>query len=238
MAKILLWDIETSNLKGDIGFMFCAAYRWYGEKKTHLISVRQYKSFKKDPTNDRAAVMALAQVLTEADMWVGQYSTRFDVKFLQTRMLEHGLGALPPRPHVDTWEWARRKLALHSNRLDSIAKHVSGGVSRKTKIDWGLWKKAGAGNAQALRYIEAHCVADIDDLQTAYEGIRPLITTHPNISILESGSTSGCPACASDHLQKRGIRINRTSVVQQYACMSCGAWSHGKAVTIPGGGIR
>lgn len=70
MAKILLWDIESSNLNADFGYMICFGYKWLGESKVHVISIDDFDLHKKDPTNDREVCRAALDVLKSSDMWV------------------------------------------------------------------------------------------------------------------------------------------------------------------------
>src|SRR5678816_4274910 len=51
LSKLLLWDIESTGLKGDFATILCIGYKWYGERTTKVISIMDFPRFKKDPTD-------------------------------------------------------------------------------------------------------------------------------------------------------------------------------------------
>ena len=223
--NIVLWDLETSNLNANFGFILCAGYKILGEKKVCVPSIADYSLYKKDPTNDRELVKDVGKFLTDADIWVGHYACYFDIPFLNSRLLYHGLPPLPKVPLVDTWRIARNNLKLNSNRLQSITEFLE--MEDKTAIKGPHWIKAMAGNKKSLTYVIEHCRQDVVVLEQVYNKIKVLHSGHPNINILNS-KTNGCPVCGSEKLQKRGWNIAGVSRSQRYQCQSCGAWSRGR----------
>ena len=54
MSGIILFDIETTNLKANFGHILCFGYKELGSKRTKVLSISDYPSaFKKDPTRCR-----------------------------------------------------------------------------------------------------------------------------------------------------------------------------------------
>lgn len=151
-------DIEATNLNADFGTTLCVGYKWYGDKKTKLVSLDDYPDYGKSPqslADDSKVIRDFKAILEEADMWVGWYSSGYDIKFLQTQCLFHGFGALPKTPHVDLWWWARHRLKMSSNRLARIAEHF--GLGRKTSVEGRKWILAAVGHVPSLQYVKAHC---------------------------------------------------------------------------------
>ena len=110
--RICLWDIETSHLevltfglfKQNIPpanirinrHLYCASYRWYGEKKTHTISILDDpKRFKKDHHDDYHVVKELRKVLLKAQAHVAHYGDGFDLPVFNERLIYHKLKPLP-----------------------------------------------------------------------------------------------------------------------------------------------
>ena len=87
--KILIWDIETADLRADWAPMLCAAYRWHGKSKVHCIKAENYP--RKSILDDSGAVAALVKVLNQADIWVTHYGTKFDGPFIEARAAKWGL---------------------------------------------------------------------------------------------------------------------------------------------------
>ena len=219
--RICLFDIECTNLNANFGYVLCVAWKWLGEKKIHLVSITDFDLFDSDCTNDRLVVREAAKEIAKADMWVTWYGQRFDVPYLQTKLLQHGMKPLPPIPHVDGWRIARYKMKLHSNRLASVSDFL--GIEEKTPLKGPTWIKAAAGHKHSIKYVERHCKQDVLVLEQAYEALRPLCTTHPNMSL--ATDRQSCPVCSTGKLIKRGFTIARTRKYQRWQCTDCGAWS-------------
>lgn len=232
-ARILLWDLETSNLNANFGFIICASYKWHGERDVHTIRIDDYPIHRTDPTNDYHVVKELSAVLAQADVQVTWYGLRFDYPYLQSRLLFHGLPVLPPIPHVDGWRIAKYKLKLNSNRLASAAAFL--GCGHKTELSPPQWIKAMAGNREAIDYVVTHCIQDVRVLQRVYGKIRQVADTHPNVNLAcpnRRGHAPHCPTCGSTDMQHRGWHIAKVVKKKRYSCKACGTWSSGGPVRI------
>jgi len=233
--KIVLWDLEATNLNANFGYMLCFGYKYLDEKKTHVVSIRDFPRHKKDPVDDRMVVQEAKRVLEDADMWVTWYGRRFDVPYVNTRLMHHKLEPLGPVAHVDGWEIARKHLKFHSNRLAAVAEFL--GVGQKTPLSGPIWVKAGAGDTCSIKYIEKHCRQDVVVLEEVYERIKVVWPHHPNLSLVYEEQR--CPICGvKGRLQRRGSRITKMRKHQRYQCQKCGGWSHGKSAAVKGVVVR
>lgn len=223
--KIIMWDLETTNLNANYGYILCGGWKELGVGKAKCKNITQFPQFKKKRTNDRDLVIHLRDVLSEADMWVTWYGSRFDVPYLNSRLLYHGEDPLPPIPHIDGWRVARWKMKLNSNRLQSVTQFL--GLEEKTPILPQMWIDAMAGDRRAIRYVVEHCLQDVVVLEQVYERIKPLITDHPNVNMV-TGTPRACPVCGSISIQKRGWNVAKVRRSQRYHCQACGAWSRGR----------
>lgn len=204
------------------------AWKKLGQKTVNVRSVADYAAYKKDPTDDKQLLEEVRDVLSDAGAWVTWYGQGFDQKFVNSRLTLHGLSPLPPVPHIDGWRIAREKLLLHSNRLASVSSFL--GIEEKTPLSGPIWVKAGAGNQTALNYVIKHCKQDVVVLEQAYERIKHLATSGPNIAVITGNSgADSCPRCGVEgRLQRRGSRIASAVKYQRFQCQACGAWSHGR----------
>src|SRR5215469_13895736 len=109
-SKILIFDIEVSDLRADWGHLICCGYKWLDEKEVHCLSMLSHPG--KDVLDDRPLIKEVHRVLTSADCVVGFYSRGFDIKFLQAKFLEYGLAVLPNNPHLDLFFVAKTNMAL------------------------------------------------------------------------------------------------------------------------------
>lgn len=221
--RIICWDLETTNLKGNFGYILCGAWKVLGEKKIHCSSIVNSPTFKTDPTNDKFICKEILASLEEADMWVAHFGKWFDRPMLNTRLVGHGLTPLPPIPLIDTWRIAKDNLKLNSNKLATIAAWLN--LEEKTPLSGPIWIKAMAGHKPSIKYVEKHCRQDVLVLEEVYKKIRPLMTNHPNVSLITE-KTKSCPICGvQGKLQKRGFTVCRTLKYQRVQCTSCGGWS-------------
>lgn len=223
--KVLLFDLEASNLAANFGFMFCVGYMHLEDKEPKVLSVRDNKKqFKKDPTNDKELIEKFRPIVEGADVIVAHYGKKFDAPFLQTRCFEHGLRPLNLPALIDTWHTARYTLKFNSNRLDTINRSLPGtsGLAQKTPIDNKAWVRGPSGHIPSLKEIEKHCYFDILVLKNTYLGLRPFMLSHPHLARLVDPKSEACPACNSTNLQKNGKRVTSRGVSQRWECLSCG----------------
>lgn len=221
-ARILIWDIEATNLNASIGSIVCIGYKWYGEEKTTILSIRSFPNWDNDPTDDKALVKEFAEIYISASMLVTWYGKRFDLPFVQTRLLSHNLNPLPVIPHFDGWETARKKLKFHSNRLATVQDFLEL-PSAKTPLSFRALSRCMAGHLPSLQEVEHHCKMDVIVLEQAYDRLKAFGGDfHPNRSIL--GGSRDCPTCDSGHVQSRGCAIAISRAYKRYQCQACGRW--------------
>ncbi len=166
-------DIETSNLKANFGIVLCwcilaeddTLYQDWLTKKDVLSG-----------SEDKRVVSTCIDTMQSFDRVVGHYSTYFDIPFLRTRALIHGI----PYPefgtllHTDVWRMAKTKLCLHSNRQDVIAESLYG-KTVKTRISHPHWRQAMMGNEESCMEVLNHCQKDVLDLKKNYETLLPYV---------------------------------------------------------------
>lgn len=229
--KILLLDIEATNLSANFGYLLCFGYKWLGAKTTQVLSITDYKkTFGQNCTNDRELLKDVAPIMEQSDQWVGWYSTRFDVPFLQTRRLLHNMPPIGDKPHVDGWWVARQRLKFTSNRLDTVSKALPLGENEvkeyKTPLSSQHWIRGAAGHLPSIQYIVHHCKQDVKVLEQVYEKIRPFAQNLPNMSLISNNDRKGCPACSASFVDciTRGYKATAAVLKRQYSCKKCGHW--------------
>ncbi len=220
--KILFFDIEASNLDADFGKTICFGYKFKGQKYPNSISVLDDPNFlKNNKFNDFYVLKMCSEVFSKADVVCSWYGKRFDVPFLNTRLLFNKLPPLPPIIHIDGWEIARYGLKFHSNRLESVSSFLN--IEEKTKLRPEIWSDAISGHKDSIKYIIEHCLQDVVVLEQAYEKIKPYSMRHPNLSILFSKRGS-CRVCGSKKLTFQGYRYTLHSKYRRMKCTNCYSW--------------
>lgn len=237
-ARILLYDIETSlqlvsvfQLKYNDFIdpdsiiqerhVVSVCYKWLGEDKVHAISLLDDpRRFNKDPHDDAYVVKAFHDVLMSADCLVAHNGDQFDLKYLKTRMLKHGLPTLPPITSIDTYKVAKQNLLFNSNRLDYLGKFLGFGGKKSTPK--GLWMKVLNGEKAAIRTMVEYNKHDVVLLEKVFLKLRSFCSGHLNRALF--GKFEGCPRCGSRHVQSRGTHKAISRVYRRFQCQKCAGW--------------
>ena len=242
--KILLFDIETAPNLGYVWgkweqdvvsfkehwYMLSFAYKWLGEKQTHVVSLPDFKLYKKDKANDRELVNKLWELFNEADVLIAHNGDEFDVKKVNSRFIQHGM--VPPKPFqtIDTKKVAKRYFKFDSNNLDDLGQYL--GLGRKLQTGgFDLWLGCISGDKESWKRMCNYNKQDVVLLEQVYLKLRPWMTNHPNMNLL-TGEAHTCPNCGCLKVSKQGFKRSRTGIRQQYKCGDCGAWSSGESVKL------
>jgi len=242
--KIILWDIETlPNLDkalehwvnldcqwkkvpmtATVSTIICVGWKNLHSKKIHCINAWDYKRWSKDKNDDYDVCKAAYDVLHDADGIVTHNGKKFDYKFLNTRLMHHGLPLLPKIPHIDTKVMSSRNLTIVNNRLGSVAEFFK--VDGKMQNGgWKLWVDVHNGSKKARKTMEKYCKQDVNVLEMIFNKMKPFAGNIPNYNQFTGlGKESRvCPSCGSGNLEKNGLRRTKTTVFQRYRCKDCGS---------------
>ncbi len=172
--RIGFFDIETSDLKADIGNMISWAIKPMGEKVKFSCWTRKEAI---DWTKmDRRVMKELIEELHNYDLIVTYFGTGFDIKFIRARAMILGLKGFPQfgqLKHFDLYYAVRNKLALHRNSLASATAAL--GIEGKTPLPISIWGRGRLGYKDALKDIEVHNREDVIILEDLYEEMIPYV---------------------------------------------------------------
>lgn len=224
--RILVWDIESTNLSASFGTILCIGYKWYDEKAVHVPSIldHQKNADIKNYLNDRPVVEQFAKAYSECDYHVTWYGERFDLPMVRAKMVRLGLDPLPPKPHLDLWKTARRQFKIHSNRLAAWEQYLKC-EHGKTAIEFDAWLAAAQGNKKAMAEVKDHCEKDVLVLEDVFRKFRPWMDNEPARGLF-TGDHEGCPSCGSHNTLRQGVRMTVTRTYQRFQCRDCRHWFH------------
>lgn len=234
--KVIVYDIESSfnlqalwsvyqqgsNFQALVRerFILCAAWKYLGDKKVHLIKgdINDIKKW-----DDSRICKELHKVLSSADILIAHNGDRFDLPMTNTRLLINGMRPLPAMTHIDTLKIARRHFKFNVNRLDYIGQIL--GVGRKMETGgFSLWYDIILNHSKrALRKMEKYNKQDVVLLEAVYNKLKGASTTHPHMYLQETANGKVCGTCGSSRLIKHGTRQTKTMLYQRYLCKDCGA---------------
>jgi len=228
--KLLVLDIETTGFDANRGHILCACAKWVGKKHVYKWRIDDTPGFGVTPGswfNDSAIVLGLKSLVEQADAVIAYYGGygRFDIPYINTRLIANGLEPLPPVSIIDPHKTAKSKLKLARNDLGSVTTIFKTDV-RKGHVPWEHWLKAAYGDRKSMRLLLDYNVDDVLSLEQAYIKMRPLIVDHPHVARHTDGNDpkSQCTACGSYSSQSRGTRRTRTYLIYRRACTDCGSF--------------
>lgn len=227
-TRIMIWDIETTDLKANKGHLLTAAAKWLDDPHVFTWRIDQHEGYGKTPKsfmNDKWIVEELVEMIRQSSMLVHQFGDRFDLPFLNTRALYWGLDPAPQIRTVDTWKVMRSTLALTSNRLKSGAAFLNDAAhQKKENLDISDWMLAEHGDKKILAEMLQYNVSDVIATEELYKRLRPLIKNHPNIAPPVEGKEPRlqCPACGSYRTVSEGSYYTKTMSVKRRRCRECG----------------
>lgn len=214
--KRLFYDIETSFCQGTFwrpGYdqtihpnqilkyaqIICISWSWEGDDKVHNLDWGLKKQC------DKELLKVFIKVLNDADEIVAHNGDRFDIKWIRTRALYHGLEMRPHYNSIDTLKLCKTYLSLPSNKLSEVARYYNltakldpGGL--QTWIDIVINK-----DKEAMKIMLHYCDGDIVTLKKVYEKIRVYTKPKLNYAVLTGGDKYECPECGHTT-----IYINKT----------------------------
>ena len=228
----LFFDIETSfnvgifwrsgyNLNinpGDIiheRAIICICYKWEGEEEVHSLQWDSKQS-------DKAMLKKFLKVMAQANEIVAHNGDRFDMKWLRTRCIFHGLPMPPVHNTIDTLKEAKRYFNFNSNKLDYIAKFL--GVGKK--MDTGgldLWKDiVFKKSPEAMAKMVAYCQMDVNVLQAVFDKLNSYTQSKVNYAVLRGGDKYDCPQCGTTNVwYNKKVTTSAGTIHHWLICKPC-----------------
>lgn len=229
--KILILDIETAPAElyswgmynQNFGveqvkahpYILCVCAKWLDKSEV--------LSFSKWEHGTETMLQEVANLIQEADALVGKNSERFDVPWLMTEFLKHGITMPAPTTHIDLQKVAKKNFRFLSNGLEYILRYLELGHKNDTG-GFKLWKQVIDGKPVAQRKMLRYCQQDVRQTGRLYKKMLPFITNHPHMGFTPK---KACGACGSSRVHVSKYRRTRTMVIQQLHCQSCGSYFDG-----------
>lgn len=221
-ARILIYDIETSyNIVKSwrVGYklninpqdilherkIICISYSWKGEKEIYNLAWD-------DNQCDKFMIEQFIEVLNEADLIVAHNGDRFDLKWIKTRALYHGLPMLVKYNQFDTLKVAKSKFLFNSNKLDYISKFL--GAAGKTPTNMKLWDDIILRKCpKALQDMLDYCDEDVRQLEYVYDKLVAWDNPRLHVGVLNGETKMTSPISGGMDISKvKIVTTNRGTV--------------------------
>ena len=163
-------DIESTGFSANIDLMLSWCIKGRGVKKVagDVIKREEIMSNKQD----KRIVKSLVEEINKYDVIFTYYGTRFDVPFIRTRAMYHGIDfpMYKQKAHKDLYYVVKSKLKLHRSSLQAATEFF--GIDGKTRIKPEYWQKARWGDRKSLKYVYDHNIADVEILEDLHRKLE------------------------------------------------------------------
>jgi uncharacterized protein YprB with RNaseH-like and TPR domain len=205
VRKRMFFDIETSPNVGIFwraGYnltitpydiiqeraIICVCWKWEGSDEVHSLTWDKNHC-------DKKLLKKFVKELEKADEAIAHNGDRFDIKWLRTRALFHGVNMNHTINTIDTLKWAKSGFNFNSNKLDYIAQFL--GVGKKMETGGlDLWKKICLEKCgESLVKMVDYCKQDVVILEKVFQKLNPYSKPKTHYAVLRSGEKFQCPEC-------------------------------------------
>jgi uncharacterized protein YprB with RNaseH-like and TPR domain len=167
--KIGYFDIEADGLKANFATLLSWCIKDKGGE-VHSSVITKEELF--DGTVDKRIVREFCEKMSEYKILVGYYSTRYDLPFMRSKALHHGLDFANYGDvyHWDLYYTVRNKLCLHRNSLALACDYLD--INGKTPLKSSIWRKAKYGDEEALKLVLEHNIGDVEILEELHDKLE------------------------------------------------------------------
>jgi len=165
-GELAFVDIEATGLRGDYNSVLVVSVKRWGKQPVSY-AVEQ-------PGDDAAVVLAAKADLDTAACWVSYFGKGFDVKMLNTRLLQAGSPPLLQRHHVDMYYVLKFNL-LTARRSQGHLLLWAGTPEQKIGVSAEVWNKVLADPKTHMPTMIRRCESDVRGLQGLYGKTKHLI---------------------------------------------------------------
>lgn len=231
----LFFDIETSpniGLFWSAGYkqridydniikeraIICICYKWENEKMIHSLKWDKQQC-------DKKMLQEFIKVANHATEMIAHNGDKFDLAWIRTRCIHHGIPMFPQYTTIDTLKIARSKFRFNSNRLDYIGKYL--GIGQKIHTDFNLWKEIVLNNCtKSMTKMIDYCKQDVSLLEKVYRVMKMHVHNKTHYGVMFNQDRGTCKECGSDDLMANGTRITAAGTrYLRYQCRSCGHYN-------------
>jgi uncharacterized protein YprB with RNaseH-like and TPR domain len=208
-------NITTDNIIRERAII-CICYKWEDEKEVYAL---QWDA----KQNDKRMLEQFIAVANNANELVGHNGDKFDLAWIRTRCLFHGIDMFPTYQTIDTLKVARSKFRFQSNRLNYIAEFL--GLGGKIKTEFNLWKDILLNKDKvAMEKMIKYCKKDVSLLEEVYKLLGNHIAPKTHYGVVFGQDRGSCPECGagSKDLIKNNTVVTATGLTRiQYKCKVC-----------------
>jgi len=224
-----VWNVWNVNINPvDIikdWSLLSMSWKQLGGDKVHNAVLTSEQAIDRD---DKELTIQAWAVLDESDVVITYNGNKFDIRKLNAKFIEYGLGQPSPYKKIDLYQAVKKQFANTYNRMDYVNKII--GIDRKLEHQGKqLWMDCDNGVQEALDKMAAYNDVDVEITEQLYLSIIDWIPNHPNMALYYSDEEPMCHKCASiDVTLSEHKHYTSASVFDVYVCPHCNSYSRHK----------
>ncbi len=166
-CRIGFFDIETSDLSADSGWMVSWALKERGNKPVKVDSITHEDIMSRE--FDKPLITRLLNEMRKFDVIVGYYSSAFDLPFTFSRSKYWNIPYFEREElhQIDLYFQLRAKLATSRKSLKVLTRFY--GIDGKTELEFKYWKLASIGMKPELDELIEHNRQDVIILENLFD---------------------------------------------------------------------
>ncbi len=209
-----LWDQNVGlNQIIEPGSVACWGAAWAGSDHVMFDSVNR--------SGSHAMFKGIHGLLDEADAVVTYNGDRFDLPWLRSGFITHGLKPHAPVRSIDLLKVVKKNFRFPSNKLEYVSQAL--GIGQKLSHEgFPLWVKCMNGEQAAWKKMEDYNMQDVILTEKLLDALKGYIKNFPNRSVINDELV--CPECGSHHITRRGFYPTLAGLYQRFQCQDCGHW--------------
>ena len=169
--KTFIFDVETTNLRADIGSLRVACFaELNSEGEIFKILTRDILEMH----GEKNLAEWITHRFEEGDIFIGHNSKAFDRNFINGVLIRHKLPKLPKKMHIDTLEVARygMKGLLQSLSMDNLADYFRLPI-QKDKPSKHSWRGSNNMEKPSIKRIRQRCIEDVKVNVLLWDKLKP-----------------------------------------------------------------
>lgn len=231
-VKTLIFDIESlpmvnytwGRFKQNVALnqtiaescMLCWAAKWLYEDEMMSDCLTPVEAGARD---DLRICKSLWKLIDEADYVIAYNGKKFDMPFVNTRFLVHGMKPYSPVKIIDPYVDVKHNFHFSSNKMDEVATML--GLENKISTDFNLWRQCDEGDKEALKKMVEYNRQDVVVLEQIYDEMIPWLNIPSSLSIRQDKFV--CMACGSEDYEFTGrYYYTPFGKYKLYRCKDCG----------------
>jgi hypothetical protein len=169
--KVCFLDIETSSLDAESGVIVGVGIM-DDDGNLHYNGADSLKA-------EKALIKASMKTLANYDLIITWNGESYDVPYLITRALKHGVSVDPlfKAKRIDLREVAKRVLKLHHHSLDHVCRFL--GVKKDATLTGAdmpmLYLRVLEGDKKASKAIKRHCHDDLRAIRQVFNKMKKVV---------------------------------------------------------------